>query len=227
MSPNQSVLIVSGQNSQFEELIPIMEKFNLDVFRLRYILDVREHLNSGTPNLILTDILIDNKDAIDLISDIHRIREDELASIVVFSERKEHYVEVTALNAGADDFLVKPVNKRVFESRLNAWLRHLEIRSNRQNKVRGRGDVILDEEKFSAYVKNTEVLLQRKEFEIMSLLISKPKKVFSREEIKESVWVDVQNVRNRTIDVHIRNLRSKIGSKYIKTYKGIGYSYDS
>jgi two-component system alkaline phosphatase synthesis response regulator PhoP len=227
MSPNQSVLIVSGQNSQFEELIPIMEKFKLDVFTVSSSLDALEHLNSGTPNLILTDILIDNKDAIDLISDIHRIREDELASIVVFSERKEHYVEVTALNAGADDFLVKPVNKRVFESRLNAWLRHLEIRSNRQNKVRGRGDVILDEEKFSAYVKNTEVLLQRKEFEIMSLLISKPKKVFSREEIKESVWVDVQNVRNRTIDVHIRNLRSKIGSKYIKTYKGIGYSYDS
>lgn len=227
MPLNQSVLIVTGQNTQFDELIPIMEKLKLDVFTVNSSLDALDHLNSATPNLILTDILIDNKDAIDLISDIHRIREDELASIVVFSERKEHYVEVTALNAGADDFLVKPVNKRVFESRLNAWLRHLESRTDRQNRVKGIGDVALDEEKFSAYVKNTEVLLQRKEFEIMSLLISKPKKVFSREEIKESVWVDVQNVRNRTIDVHIRNLRSKIGSKYIKTYKGIGYSYDS
>lgn len=227
MASNHSVLIVSGQNSQFDELIPILEKFRLEVFTVNSSLEAIECLSSGTPSLILTDILIDNKDAIDLISDIHRIREDELCSIVVFSERRENYVEVTALNAGADDFLVKPVNKRVFESRLNAWMRHLETRSSRQNKVKGRGDVVLDEEKFSAYVKNTEILLQRKEFEIMSLLISKPKKVFSRDEIKESVWVDVQNVRNRTIDVHIRNLRSKIGSKYIKTYKGIGYSYDT
>jgi len=227
MSLKQSVLIVAGQNSQFEEFIPILKKLNLDVFTVNSSLDALEHLSSIAPNLILTDILIDNKDAIDLISDIHRIREDELASIVVFSERKEHYVEVTALNAGADDFLVKPVNKRVFESRLNAWLRHLQIRTSRQKNYKGRGDVLLDEEKFSAYVKNKEILLQRKEFEIMSLLISKPKKVFSRDEIKESVWIDVQNVRNRTIDVHIRNLRSKIGSNYIKTYKGIGYSYDS
>jgi len=227
MAQNQSVLIVAGKNSQFNDLIPIIRKFDLDVFTVDSSLDALDHLSSGTPNLILTDILIDNKDAIDLISDIHRIVENESASIVVFSERKEHYVEVAVLNAGADDFLVKPVNKRVFESRLNAWLRHQIIRSGPQNKVKGQGEVSLDEEKFSAYVKNTEIVLQRKEFEIMSLLISKPKKVFSRDEIKESVWIDVQNVRNRTIDVHIRNLRSKIGSKYIKTYKGIGYSYDS
>ena len=205
-----------------------MEKFRLKVSEVETGQEALEHLRSEHTDLILTDIQLGKIDAIELVSQIKQQHESlDFQTIVVFSERNENYVEVTALNAGADDFLVKPVNKRVFESRLNAWLRHFEGRVSKLKRTKGNGAVVLDEERFSVHVRNSEVVLQRKEFEIISLLISKPKKVFSRDEIKDSVWVDTQDVRNRTIDVHIRNLRSKIGSKYIKTYKGIGYSYDS
>jgi two-component system alkaline phosphatase synthesis response regulator PhoP len=173
------------------------------------------------------DLVLDRKDAIDLLKEMEQNAIRRYTSVVILSERKENYVHITALNSGADDFLVKPVNKRVFASRLKSWLRkHASYQGLADFSKNGR-EVVLDEEKFVLVVKGNEVNLQRKEFEIISLLASKPKKVFSRDEIKEMVWGDSTHVRNRTIDVHIRNLRIKIGRKYIKTYKGIGYSFDA
>jgi two-component system alkaline phosphatase synthesis response regulator PhoP len=145
---------------------------------------------------------------------------------VVFGEGDENYVEIAALNAGADDFLVKPVNKRVFASRLNAWMRR-QVRSDIANGVSAsNGAFNLDRDRYSLLVRNVEISLQRKEFEILALLASRPRKVFTRKEIKELVWGDVNKARNRTIDVHITNLRAKIGPDLIRTYKGVGYSFD-
>jgi len=123
---------------------------------------------------------------------------------------------------------VKPVNKRVFISRLHAWLRIRSASRGAVNQTNSSEEIIMDQERYTLVVKGNEVLLQRKEFEIISLLASKPKKVFSRDEIKELVWGEPSHgVRNRTIDVHIRNLRIKIGKEYIRTFKGVGYSFDS
>jgi two-component system alkaline phosphatase synthesis response regulator PhoP len=222
-----SVLIVQGTNSQFSELADELSRLKLKVSVVESSSEAIDFLKNSTPNLLLLDLLIDRRDAIDVLNESGLLKRSDHCTKVVFSDRNEKYVEITSLNAGADDFLTKPVNKRVFSARLNAWLRHHLITSGKRLGQWNNGDIVLDEDKFAAFVSDKEVALQRKEFEIMQLLLSKPRKVFSREEIKENVWVEVQNVRNRTIDVHIRNLRSKLGSRYIKTYKGIGYSYES
>jgi len=224
--PSLSVLVVEGENSQFPELMKSIERLHLPIQVVRSSTEALNVLVREAPALVLMDLLIDRKDAIDILNDIDAMNNKDGGTRVVFSERNEHYVEITALNSGADDFILKPVNHRVFASRLNAWLRHYAVRNRGNEGYIQRGDILLDEEKFAAFVKNVEVPLQRKEFEIVRLLISRPKRVFSRDEIKEQVWMNAQNVRNRTIDVHIRNLRGKLGEKYIKTYKGIGYSYD-
>lgn len=227
MSSYTEVVCVKGTNSQFDQLIKVIENENVMVKCMERSEDVLPYLQRRRPALLLLDLVLDRKDAIDLLKEMEQNTIRRYTSVVILSERKENYVHITALNSGADDFLVKPVNKRVFASRLKSWLRK-HAASQGLSDLSGNGrEVVLDEEKFVLVVKGDEINLQRKEFEIISLLASKPKKVFSRDEIKELVWGDGTNVRNRTIDVHIRNLRSKIGRKYIKTYKGIGYSFDT
>ncbi len=227
MSTFTKIVCVKGNNSQFDELIPLIQAENLSVHCIEESSEVISYINQSKPVLVLMDLMIDRKDAISLLKEMENNTLRRYFSAVVFSERSENYVHITALNSGADDFLVKPINKRVFSSRLKSWLRKQAAWRGLTFGNGNGSEVVLDEEKFILLVKGDEVNLQRKEFEIISLLASKPKKVFSRDEIKEMVWGETTNVRSRTIDVHIRNLRSKIGHKYIKTYKGIGYSFDA
>jgi two-component system alkaline phosphatase synthesis response regulator PhoP len=224
MKSDLVVLIVKGQNSQFEKLVKVIEEQGYSYDCVESSTDAVKYLSEKYPVLILSDLLIDRKDAIDIMVESNRKQIGAKTKFVVFSDRREHYVEIAALKQGADDFLVKPVNKRVFASRLEAWMRWHKA----DNGIRGHlssGNLFLDNERFLAVVKGREIALQRKEFEIMSLLFSQPGKVYSRPELKSNLWTDSQNVRDRTIDVHIRNLRGKLGAHYIKTYKGVGYSF--
>jgi two-component system alkaline phosphatase synthesis response regulator PhoP len=224
MKSDSVVLVVKGQNSQFGKLLKVIEKQGYAYDCVESSVDAVNYLSQNYPALVLSDLLIDSRDAIDIMVETNRKSIGAESTFVVFSDRKEHYVEITALNEGADDFLVKPVNKRIFASRLEAWMRWHQV-DNRMDDQTPSGEMFLDKEKFLAVVKGYEIALQRKEFEIMSLLVSKPGKVYSRSELKTNLWIDTQNVRDRTIDVHIRNLRGKLGAHYIKTYKGVGYSF--
>lgn len=220
------ILICKGVRSEFDKLISTLE----DEYRIHCATSSKEATALAyrvKPDLVLLDLELDNRDGIEVINELRSNPQLDNTLMVLFSDRRENYVHVMALNAGADDFMMKPVNKRVFQSRVKAWLRRVYGKNGHNGQRAVVHDLILDQEKYSLTVKEDEVLLQRKEFEIMSLLFSKPRKVFSRQEIKSMVWGDTQLVRNRTIDVHIRNLRSKIGNHYIKTYKGIGYSFEA
>ncbi|MCA1750832.1 MAG: response regulator transcription factor [Cryomorphaceae bacterium] len=221
------VVMVKGRNSQFERLQSTVEKAKLKSAILESGEAFFQLLTDHRPSLVLLDLTLDSGDAIDIIRELDHLGIREQMTVVVFGERDEHYVEIAALNAGADDYLVKPVNKRVFAGRLNSWMRkQLLIEASVAGGPSTNGAFNLDRESYSLVVRDKAVSLQRKEFEIISLLASKPRKVFSRKEIKETVWGDPDGARNRTIDVHITNLRAKIGSDFIRTYKGVGYSFD-
>ncbi len=224
MSKVFSVLLVKGQNTQFDYLSEVIEDFKLAHHSVDSSWEAVEYCARHSPALVLLDMQVDQRNALDIIQDINNLDPKVQCTQVVFSARKENYVQITALNAGADDFLVKPVNRHVFASRLNAWLRTFE-KQRAQGSNKKVVKMTLDNDRFLAIVKDQEIPLQRKEYEIIALLVTKPKKVFSRKEIKTAVWIDANVVRDRTIDVHIRNLRIKLGPKHIKTYKGIGYSY--
>ena len=146
--------------------------------------------------------------------------------IVFLTARSESFTQVSALESGGDDFITKPVKPNVLKSRVKAIIRrHYRFQNKNQQEILKFGDLEIDREEFQVSVKGKEVNLAKKEFDLLTLLVSKPGKVFKREEILRQVWGREVIVGDRTIDVHIRKVREKIGSDYIKTYKGVGYKF--
>lgn len=171
------------------------------------------------PNLVLLDLMMPEMDGIETCIEF---REDNLLKgtlIAILTARAEDYSQIAGLNAGADDYINKPIKPRVLISRIKALLRRTEPKVNSESNV----ELEIDIEKYVAILKGKEMLLPKKEFELLALLFSKPGKVFTREVILARVWGDDIIVGDRTIDVHIRKLREKIGNQYIKTVKGVGY----
>jgi two-component system alkaline phosphatase synthesis response regulator PhoP len=149
--------------------------------------------------------------------------------VAFLTARGEDYSQIAGFEAGGDDYITKPIKPKVLVSRIKALLKRRSVRiedaaTGNLNRIVS-GDLVIDKERYVVIRKGKDVNLPRKEFELLSLLISKPEKVFTREEIFDRVWGENIVVGDRTIDVHIRKLREKLGDKYIKTVKGIGYKY--
>ncbi|WP_417290451.1 winged helix-turn-helix domain-containing protein, partial [Corallibacter sp.] len=138
--------------------------------------------------------------------------------------RGEDYSQVAGFDAGADDYITKPIKPKVLVSKVKALLRRLKDEEVAESKVKI-GHLVIDRDEYKITLKDKEIVLPRKEFELLSLLASKPGKVFKREEILDKVWGNEVVVGGRTIDVHIRKLREKIGDKSFKTVKGVGYKF--
>ncbi len=179
------------------------------------------------PNLIILDIMMPKMDGVEVCRMLRNKPEFDKTVIAFLTAREEDYSQIAALDVGGDDYITKPIRPRVFLSRVRALLRRSERRNELEEEtVIKVGDLTIDKEKVTVQ-KNDEVIeLAKKEFELLYLLVSKPGKVFSREEIFNKVWGTDVIVGNRTIDVHIRKLREKIGDHYIKTIKGIGYKFE-
>ena len=144
--------------------------------------------------------------------------------IVFLTARSEDYSQVAGLEAGADDYITKPIKPKVLLSKIKAILRRFK-NNDAKNAVVEVGDLLINREEYKIVYQSKDLILPRKEFELISLLASKPNKVFERGEILEKVWGNEVVVGGRTIDVHIRKLREKIGDHHFKTIKGVGYKY--
>ncbi|MCW3083342.1 MAG: two-component system response regulatory protein involved in phosphate regulation [Bacteroidetes bacterium] len=177
------------------------------------------------PQMVLVDLLMPELDGIDICIEL-RADETLADTLIVFhTERNEDYSQIAAFNAGADDYIIKPVKARVLVSRLKALLkRHVGYSdSSVKKEVSG---LTIDRERYVIFKDGDEIILPRKEFELLALLATSPRKVFTRKEISQLIWGYEIFSKNRTIDVHIRKLREKLGERYIKTIKGIGYSLE-
>ena len=178
-----------------------------------------------SPNLIIMDVMMPNMDGIEACD---KLRSDEKFNdtiIMFLTARGEDYSHVAAYDAGADDYVTKPVKPKVLVSKVKGLLRRLKkVISQDINEIVF-DDIKIDREKYKVYISDNVLNLPRKEFELLYLLASKPDKVYKREKIMESVWGSEVVVGDRTIDVHIRKLREKVGDKYFKTVKGVGYKF--
>jgi two-component system alkaline phosphatase synthesis response regulator PhoP len=176
------------------------------------------------PHLIVLDVMMPEMDGIETCQEIRGIEDIKNTLIAFLSARGEDYSQVAGLDAGADDYITKPIKPRLLVSRVKAILRRKsgaeDVNANEQE-----GDIRIDREKYLVYKEGQELSFPKKEFELLALLISKPGKVFTRDVILESVWGGEVVVGDRTIDVHIRKLREKLGDHYIKTIKGVGYKF--
>ncbi len=186
-------------------------------------LEVLNKMNKPYPHLLILDVMMPEMDGIETCERLRKNPELNDLIIVFLTARNEDYSQVAGLEAGADDYISKPVKPKVLLSKIKALLRR--FKSNEVDQIIVAGDLIINREKYKISYHGNEFFLPRKEFELLSLLASKPDKVFQREEILNVVWGNEVIVGGRTIDVHIRKLREKIGDQHFKTVKGVGYKF--
>lgn len=176
------------------------------------------------PQLIILDVMMPEMDGIEACEQIRQVPELKDVIITFLTARGEDYSLVAGFEAGADDYITKPIKPKVLVSKVKALLRRYKEDVIENNVVKI-GHLTIDRDEYKILLKRKEMLLPRKEFELLSLLTSKPGKVFKREEILDKVWGNEVVVGGRTIDVHIRKLREKIGDHAFKTVKGVGYKF--
>ena len=221
---NIKILIVDDEADIIEFLSYNLKK---EGYLIETAVDGNDGYNKSVafkPDLILLDIMMPNMDGIELCG---KLREEEVFNdtiIAFLTARGESFTHVAALDTGGDDFITKPIKPSVLKARIKALLRR-KGRTVDSGTVLKFGDLTIDIDSFSVILGDKQVNLPKKEFELLKLLVSKPEKVFKREEILSKVWGSEVLVGDRTIDVHIRKLREKIGSHYIKTLKGVGYKF--
>ena len=176
------------------------------------------------PHLIIMDVMMPNMDGIEACEQLRKDNKFSDTIIMFLSARGEDFSYVAAFEAGADDYVTKPIKPKVLVSKVKALLRRFK-EDHKKDNILDFGDLIIDRDEYKIIRQEEEIFLPRKEFELIYLLASKINKVCKREEIMENIWGSGVVVGDRTIDVHVRKLREKIGNNYLKTVKGIGYKF--
>lgn len=182
---------------------------------------------SFSPHLIIMDVMMPEMDGIEACAEMRAIQDLENIAILLLTARGEDYSQIAGFDAGADDYVTKPVRPKVLISRIKALLRRaLSTQEQEGEDLIELNDLTIDKEKYVVVKDGNDIVLPKKEFELLLLLTSKPNKVFTRDEIFSNVWGADVVVGDRTIDVHVRKIREKIGLQSIKTVKGVGYKYE-
>ena len=177
------------------------------------------------PQLIILDVMMPEMDGIEACENIRKIPELQDTIITFLTARSEDYSQVAGFDAGADDYIAKPIKPKVLVSKVKALLRRLK-EDTKTTSTLTVGNIEINREEYKIINNGQEIILPRKEFELFYLLATKPGKVFTREEILDKVWGNEVVVGGRTIDVHIRKLREKMGDDFFKTIKGVGYKIE-
>lgn len=178
------------------------------------------------PDVMILDVMMPEMDGMELCEELRRMGQFEDTPIAFLTARNEDYSQIAGFEAGADDYIAKPIKPKVLVTRIKALIRRTSYSPNVQAPAHPNVGIRLDRESFLVYRNEEKINLPKKEFELLELLLSKPGKVFNREVILNLVWGTDVVVGDRTIDVHIRKLREKIGNDFIKTIKGVGYKID-
>ena len=178
------------------------------------------------PDIILMDVMMPEMSGIEACQEIKNINKLSQAIIIFLSARSEDYTQISAYDAGADDYISKPVKPKILLKKISNIAKKINSKKS-SPKIIDLGSIKINKEQYVVIKDKKEILLPRKEFELLFLLVNKPEKVFTREEIMNKVWGTQVVVGDRTIDVHVRKLREKIGEKHIKTLKGVGYKFKS
>ncbi|HOP12630.1 response regulator transcription factor [Lentimicrobium sp.] len=220
------ILLVDDEPDVLEFLSYNLKKEGYHVLKAR---NGREGLllaRSENPQLVILDVMMPEMDGIETCREIRLLPGFSDTIVVFLTARGEDYSQIAGFEAGADDYITKPIKPKVLTSRIKALLRRYRSKKSHDQPV-NLADLIIDREKYVVIKDGKEISLPKKEFELLLLLTSRPNKVFSREEIFSSVWGNDVIVGDRTIDVHVRKIREKIGLENIKTIKGVGYKFEA
>jgi two-component system alkaline phosphatase synthesis response regulator PhoP len=220
------VLIVDDEPDILELIEYNLKKEGYHVYTASNGQEAVSEAKKNLPDLIILDIMMPKMDGIEACRIMRTMPEFKNTFMVFLTARSEEYSEIAGFNVGADDYIAKPIKPRALVSRINAILRrNVQSEEVVDNKLEI-SDLIIDREAFLVYRDGERIVLAKKEFELLYLLASKPGKVYTRDVILRNIWEDSVVVTNRTIDVHIRKIREKLGETYISTVKGVGYKFE-
>lgn len=220
-----SILLVDDEPDVLEFLSYNLSKEGYQVLKARNGKDGLELMKKNHPHLVILDVMMPGMDGIETCREIRAMPNFKDTIVIFLTARAEDYSQLAGFDAGADDYIAKPIKPRILTSRVKALLRRLKTESTIE-LIGSQTDITIDKERYLVIRHGQEITLPRKEFELLALLTSKPNRVFTREEIYSSVWGPDVIVGDRTIDVHVRRIREKIGIENIKTIKGVGYKYE-
>ncbi|MCD4696557.1 MAG: response regulator transcription factor [Bacteroidales bacterium] len=222
---NYKILIVDDEKDIIEFLQYNFEKEGFKVFSAQNGTDGKIVARKEKPDLILLDIMMPGIDGVELCKELREIPEFEDTLIVFLTARGEDYSQIAGFEVGADDYITKPVRPRVLIARMKALLKRKSKVKLDENTI-DLNSIIINKEKREVLLEGTSVHIPKIEFDLLVLLASHPGKIFTRDEIYTKVWGTEVFVSDRTLDVHIRKLREKIGKHLIKTIKGVGYGFN-
>lgn len=227
MNAKQKILVVDDEPDILDLISFNLSREGYQVFTATNGKLAIEKAKEENPDLIILDVMMPVMDGIEACRVMRSMPEFKHTFVVFLTARSEEYSEIAGFHVGADDYIAKPIKPRALMSRINAILRRnaLDAVDEPTDKIEI-ADIIIDRDEFLVYRGEEKIVLARKEFELLYLLASKPNKVYTREQILKAIWEDSVVVTNRTIDVHIRKLREKIGDNYVSTVKGVGYKFD-
>lgn len=226
---NYKILLVDDEADILEFLSYNLKKAGFNVFTAGNGKDAIKLAKQYLPHLIILDVMMPEMDGIETCEEIRKQPALNNTVVAFLTARSEDYSQIAGFEAGADDYISKPIKPKVLISRVSALLKRFgktdDFAEVSEGNIIRLGKLVIDREKYTVINDGVELALPRKEFSLLLLLISKPEKVFTRDEIYSAIWGDSIVVGDRTIDVHIRKLREKIGEDYIRTVKGVGYKF--
>ena len=218
------ILLVDDEPDILEIVGYNLSSGGYQVFTASNGLEAIEVAKKELPDLIILDVMMPKMDGIEACEQLRKLPELSNTIITFLTARNEDYSQVAGFDAGADDYIAKPIKPKVLLSKVKGLLRRASVDINDENSL-NIGQLVINREEYKVLKEGVELVLPRKEFELLFLLASKPGKVFTRDEILNTVWGNDVVVGGRTIDVHIRKLREKIGDESFKTVKGVGYKF--
>lgn len=219
------ILLVDDEPDVVEFLSYNLKKEGFSVFSCTNGQEAVEIARKEKPTLIILDVMMPGLDGIETCAEIRRTSALAGSLIIFLTARGEDYSQIAGFEAGADDYVTKPIKPKVLISRIKALLRRLP--ANNEEQLIRVDEFVIDRERYLVVKDGEEIVLPKKEFELLMLLASRPNKVFTRDEIFSAVWGDDVIVGDRTIDVHVRKIREKLNTNGIKTVKGVGYKYET
>ena len=219
------ILLVDDEEDILEFLGYNLRKEGFQVSTAQNGLEAIDKAIKELPHLIVMDVMMPEMDGITAVEEIRKLSALDDTLIIFLTARSEDYSQIAGFEAGADDYVTKPIKTKVLISRIVAMLRR-SIRKETLETIQV-NDLVIDQDKYLVIKEGKEIVLPKKEFKLLKLLASTPNKVFTRDEIFHKVWGDDVIVGDRTIDVHVRKIREKIGLENIKTIKGVGYKFDA
>jgi two-component system alkaline phosphatase synthesis response regulator PhoP len=183
-----------------------------------------EEAKSFLPDMILLDIMMPEQDGVETCRQIREIPELQHVYVIFLTARAEEYSEIAAFEAGANDYIIKPIRPRALVLRINSFFQRESKKIKSSNKI-NIGDLVIDRTSYTVKVRGQQITLSKKEFTLLYFLAQHPQKEFSRDHLLQNIWGSDKNIQARTVDVHVRKIREKIGEGYITTIKGIGYRF--